>query len=250
MSITVLHENKEIQVSPDSLKLPEGYALITPDNVPSGYLKQEAVDRIVGDRVISAKQKAVNEFIEDSSKHETILSKYGVTVKDGKAFGVESANLDELKRDITLKVRAEVENEFKPARGENKLLRERVIMTELKNSVLKTGVKPDLADLAMKSFKDDFGIDKDGNVLVRDNNGFKVDGAGNYVTAESYFLDKKKSDSFKSLFDVSAQRGVGAGNSGQSGNSAITKADLKTVIDKVNYISANGQEAYNKLPNK
>ena len=70
-------------------------------------------------------------------------------------------------------------------------------------------------------------IDKDGNVLVRDNNGFKVDGAGNYVTAESYFLDKKKSDSFKSLFDVSAQRGVGAGNSGQSGNSAITKADLK-----------------------
>ena len=254
MPITVITpDNKEIQVEPTAIKLPDGYALVTPDSIPTGFLKQEAVDKIVGERVIHAKQKAVNDFIEDTSKHEAILSKYNIAIKDGKPVGVDSANIDELKRDITLKVRNELESEYKPSRTENRILKERVVMTELKNAAIKSGVKSDLADLAMKSFKDDFGIDTNGNVLVKDGQGFKVDASGNFVTAESYFLEKRKSDAYKSLFDTSAQSGVGAGKPGATSpnfSNVKAKSDLKTDMDRVKYIKEYGQQAYLELSNK
>ena len=248
MAITVTIENKEVQIEESALKLPDGYALITPNTAPpQGFLKQEAVDAIVGQRVISAKQKAVSEFIEDQTKHEVILSRYGVAIKDGKAVGVADANIDELKKDITLKVRSEIEEAYKPAKSENKLLRDRVIMSEIQTSAIKAGVKQDLLELVTKSFKEDFAIDKNGNVLVKDAEGFKVDASGNFVTAENYFLEKRKSDSYKSLFDATAQRGAGHGNanSGTANLSSVkAKADLKDTVSKTKFISEFGYQAY------
>jgi hypothetical protein len=243
-------DGKTVELKPDQIEMPQGYALITPDSVPSGYLKQEAVDRIVSDRVTRAKTTALSEAIENQDFHSQVLAKYNITLENGKPKGVETANIDELKKQITLQTRAEVESEYKPKVAENRTLKGRVLRSELESAALKLGVKPDLLPLISRSYSEEFGIDKDGSVYLKDGNGFKIDGSGQYVTPEKWLAENKNKGAFPSFFNDAPQRG-GSG-AGQANGTSYTgnqkKSDFKTVVDKTRFIRSFGQEAYDTLP--
>ena len=54
-------EGKEVELKPEDLKLGDGFALITPDNVPKGYFTQEALDNVVKDRLSNLSGELDNE---------------------------------------------------------------------------------------------------------------------------------------------------------------------------------------------
>ena len=243
-------EGKEVELSPEQIKgKSDGFAIVTPENVPSGFVKQDAVDRIVSDRVNKTKEKVQSELLEKTEFHEQILSKYNVTLKDGKAVGVEQADVNEIKREAYLKAQNDLETKYKPAQGENKRLKARVIETELKSAAIQAGVKPTLAHLVVKSYSESFDIDKDGNVFEKDKEGFKMGNDGNFVTAETYFKSLKTNDSYKDFFEAKTQTGSGAQGSGnRSGFSGITKkTELKNAYEKSQYIKVHGFDSYQQL---
>jgi hypothetical protein len=49
--IKVKIDDQEHEVKPESLQLPEGYALIEPGKVPKGFFNQDALNEIVSERV-------------------------------------------------------------------------------------------------------------------------------------------------------------------------------------------------------
>lgn len=241
-------EGKEVEIKPEQIKGSEGFAIVTPDSVPTGLVRQDAVDRIVAERVNKTKEKTISEVLEKTEFHEQILAKYNVSLKDGKVVGAENADVNEIKKEAYAKARIELEDKYKPAQGENKRLKSRVIETELKSSALANGVKPSLVGVVVKSYLDSFDLDKDGNVFEKDAQGFKMDNSGNFVTTDLYFKNLQKSDSFKDFFESRTQTGSGA-SSGKSGDySGISKkTDLKNNYEKTQFIKAHGAETYLKL---
>ena len=49
-------DGKEVELKPDQIKAKdEGYAVVTPDNVPKGYFNEDAVNKIVKEMLIRPK---------------------------------------------------------------------------------------------------------------------------------------------------------------------------------------------------
>lgn len=247
--LTVTIEGKEHQVAPDSVKAPEGWAIVPPDADPSdfGLVRKTAMEAIIKDRVHQAKQSALKDAANDELVSQAVLSKYGVALKDGKPVGVEGANIDEIKQTLHKEIKANLEREYAPIRRENSQIKTNLVEQNLKTAAATSGVRKGLVDMVAKSYSSNFGIDGDGNIYQRDGDGFKLDGNGERVTPAKYFESIKKSTDYADLFDNTKQPGGYGGTGGSGIPPATTKKDLKTREDKAAFINMYGRDAYEKL---
>src|SRR5690606_35987224 len=82
MAIKATIDDKEVELTPDQLKLPEGYALITPDNVPKGYFTQEALNKTVQERLDRDRQTQREKLSKDEEFRKSILNELNISLDD------------------------------------------------------------------------------------------------------------------------------------------------------------------------
>ena len=247
--LTVQIDGKDVQVPLEAVKLPEGHHIITPDSVPAGYMKQEVAESLITSRIHQAKQSVLKDADKDEAVRSKVLEGLGIRIENGKPVGIEQANIDDVKRSIHKEVKSEFDKEYSPVKSQNKVLRSRVLQGELKAAAATAGVKPGLVDFFVKANSDLFDIDPEGRVLMKDGDGFKMDGNGSHINPVSWLDSAKKEATYADFFDNRQQRGMGGTSSSSvSTGSVKSKADLKTTQAKSEFIAAHGSQAYINLP--
>jgi hypothetical protein len=247
--LTVTIEGKEHQVPAESVKAPEGWAIVTPDSDPSevGLVRKTAMEAIIKDRVHQAKQSALKDAVNDESVGQAVLSKYGIALKDGKPIGVEGANIDEIKQTLHKDIKANLEREYAPIRKENNQIKGNLLRESIKTAAATSGVRKGLVEVIAGHTATSFGIDPEGGIYQKDGDGFKLDGNGERVTPAKYFEAAKKQSDYADWFDNTKQSGGYGGTGGTGIPATTTKKDLKTRDEKAAFINAYGLEAYTKL---
>lgn len=252
MKVTI--DGTEHEITQDDLSLDDGYALITPDNVPDGYYTQDALESKIKTRLSKAEDNVKDRLKDDQSFHKSVLDKYGVSLgADGKPKGLKpEVDIDEVKQNVAQQLREEYE--AKIAEKDNKL--NAFINKGLKNAIsegaqaigiddkflnpLVEGGDPYLVKELSDKFK--YNADIDDYALLEDDGTFKVDGNG-VVTTKKFF--EKNTDRFKDMLKDNRQRGSqfnGQGSANTSrpkGNPADWGRDTK-----LKYIAENGRDGY------
>ena len=248
--ITVQVEGKEVQVSPDAIKLPDGYALVTPDSVPEGLMRQTVVESLIAQRVNTAKQSALKDAHADDVVKSKVLDSLGIRLDEsGKPVGVVQADVDGLKKSIYKEVKEDFDKRSKPIERQNKVLAERALFGELKASASTAGVKDGLLDMFVRSYASEFGLDENGSVYLRDGDSFKIDpSTGTNVTPSAWISNLRKDPTKADFFTNTQQRGTGSGSQASYVGAVTKKADLKNATDKSAYIAQHGSAAYLNLP--
>jgi len=247
--ITVQVEGKEVQVQPDAIKLPDGYALVTPDSVPDGLMRQTVVESLIAQRVNTAKQSALKDAHADDVVKSKVLDSLGIRLDEsGKPVGVQQADVDGLKKSIYKEVKEDFDKRAKPIERQNKVLAERALFGELKATATTAGVKEGLIDMFVRSYASEFGLDENGQVLLKDGDSFKLDtSTGTHVTPSAWMSNLRKDPTKADFFTNTQQRGVGASPATKAPVLGVKKADLKDKQDKINFIAQYGYEAFSNL---
>lgn len=252
-------DGKEVELKAEDLKPKEGYAIITPDNVPDGYFTQEALESKIRSRLSKAETNVKNELVGDQSFHKQILDKYGVSLgSDGKPKGLKpEVDIDEVKQNVAKQLKEEYEAKLEEK--DKKI-----------NSFVNKGLKSSIVDGAnqigidgkyleplveggdpylVKELSDKFAYnDEIGDyAMLEDDGTFKVDGNG-LVTTSKFF--EKNTEKFKHMLKDNRQRGSNFKGQGNPLNSKPKGNPSKWDRNKkLEYIGENGSEAYKKLIN-
>lgn len=230
-------DDKEIELSPDQLVLPDGYGLITPDNVPSGYFNQDAVNKIVKENVNKTEGKVKERLEADSDYHKSILSKYNVQLgDDGKPVGLKpTVDVDEVKRNVTREISSQYEEKLNKLNSElesrNKAVINSSILSAVNGQFKEDWTKSyDGSDpLVVKQFSEKFTVDELGRAVLKDpeNGGIKYKGDGKAMTPQDYLLDESR---FGDLFADKRQRSTGT-NAGGGVGKKFTEEDIAKMSD-------------------
>lgn len=235
MKVTI--DGTEHEISESDLSLDDGYALITPDNVPKGYFNQEAVNKIVKENVNKTQDRLKSDLSEDEAFHKQILSKYNVQLgDDGKPKGLKpTVDIDEVKQNVTKDLSEKFDKELNSLKQElesrNKSVIKNSIMSTVKGKYQDSLVeaKGDKDPLIITHLMDDFTVDENGNAVVKDNEngGIKYKGDGKPLTADEYLLDE---DSFGHFFADNRQRSTKTNPGGGSGRK-YSEEEVKAMTD-------------------
>jgi hypothetical protein len=247
--LTVTIEGKDVQVSPDAIKAPDGWAIVSPDSEPpAGLVRQSAMDAIIKERVHRAKQSTLKEAVDLDEVQTAVLTKHGITLQDGKPVGLGGADVNEIKRTIHKELKSEFDKEAGRIKKENESYRNATITAEIRNAATASGVKKGLVDLVAQSFMSEFTVGDNFIVGVKDADGLKLGTDGKPITPSSFFESMKKDPNRVDLFDMTAQKGGYGGQNPNNPSSAnIKRADLKTPTDKARFINEHGLEAFYTL---
>jgi hypothetical protein len=251
MHIKATIDDKEVELSPEQLQFGEGYGLITPDKVPSGYYNESTVQDMIKERLKNTKDKTRQELESDEDFQKRVLSRYNISLgEDGKPKGLKpTKDVDEIRKELAGELSAEYEgkiNEFKQklSKRDEAVIESAILSTvngNYQEYLTKSfdGEKP----LAVQKFKDRFGVDESGNVFVKNEAGEKMYKGDGLMKPSDYLLDEAK---FGDFMADKRQRGSNFGN-GSTGASAPSgdpsKWDLKT---KLSFIEKNGKSGYEK----
>jgi hypothetical protein len=246
--LTATIDGKEVQLAPDQLKLPDGYALITPDKLPDGYLKQSVAESLIAERANQAKASAIKDAHNDETVTNAVLSKFGIVLKDGKPEGVPTADLEAVKTKIHAEIKSQLDAESRPIRKENATLREALKMREIEKVAISAGMKEALVPMFAKTYSDQFGLDDKANVLLKDGDSFKLDPAtGSHVTPTAFIDSLRKDAKFQDFFTNRQQ--TGAPFNGATKPTGWKKEDLTDIDKKTQFIAQYGAEEYQRLLN-
>lgn len=254
-------DGKEVEISPSDLKpKEEGFGIITPDSVPDGYYRKEAMESKIQERIKKAKENAESDLLEDEGFNKRVLSKYGVQLDDeGKPKGIKTQeDLEQMKKSVAEQIKADYEDKIK--QKDEKL-----------NSLLGKGKKSSIIEAASKigvdgkyleplveggspylvrEVEDQFEWnDEIGDYALKDTDGtFAVDGNG-FVTAEKFF--QKNTEKFKHMLKDQRQRGANFNGQGKPGEGQPKGDPTKWKREqKLDYIEQHGREGYEKLIDK
>lgn len=232
-------DGKEVELSPDQIQLGEGFALITPDNVPKGYFNQDAVNKIVKENVNKTKDSVRNNLLEDADFQSEILSKHNIALDEsGKPKGLKpTVDVDEVKQNVTKELSNKYQKELDQLKTQiesrNKAVIENSIMSTVKGKYKEDWVKPfgDDKPLVIKQFSDKFTVDENGNAVLKDteNGGVKYKGDGKPYTPQDYLLDESN---FGDLFADNRQRGSGTNPAGSKAVKIFSEEEVKNMSDE------------------
>lgn len=257
--IKIKTEDKEFEVSPDQLQLPEGYALVTPDKVPDGFFSQEGVNSIVSERVNRAKEKARQELEEDPNFQKGVLSKYNIQLgEDGKPKGLKpTVDVDEVRQNVTKEVSERYEGQLEEFKSKLSA-RDKAVVS---NSIL-SAVNGEFQDiwtesidgenpLVVEKFANRFKVDENGKEYAVDDEGnkmFKNDGS--LIRARDYFSDESK---FGKYMKDKRQTGSKFRGGGKPAGDKSKKSEFSVEERSAQFEQWRGEgkkplEEWNKLP--
>lgn len=239
MAIKVKHNDEVIEVTADSLELPDGYGLITPDSVPKGYFTQEALDKTIQERLNRDREKAKDRFLNDDDFNKQILAKHNISLdKDGKPSGLKpDFDPEEWKKSKVKEITEPYEQKLQERDQKLNSFKKGLVKAELMKSAsnlfqeqyLRSFTSDD-DPFVVKQFADRFDVDDNGNVLQKDKDGgFYVNNDGSHVTPSKFFEMNK--DSFGDMIRDNRQRGSGL-NAGGAGKRKWTEEEVKKLTDK------------------
>lgn len=252
MKVTI--DGKQHEIEPSDLELGEGFALITPDNVPDGYYTQDALESKIKTRLSKAEENVKSRLAEDNSFHKQILDQYGVSLgPDGKPKGLKpEVDIDEVKKNVAESIKEQYEKEKSELKSKldnfvNKGLKSTIVEGANKIGIdgkylepLVEGGDPYL----VKELSDKFAYnDEIGDYAMLDNDGtFAVDGNG-FVTTDKFF--EKNTEKFKHMLKDQRQRGSNFKGQGNPLNGKPkgdpTKWDRSK---KLEYIGEHGKDGF------
>jgi len=231
-------DGKEVELSPDEIELGDGFALITPDNVPKGYFNEEAVNNIVKENVNKTKESVKSNLLEDEEFHKSILSRHNIQLgEDGKPKGLKpTVDVDEVKQNVTKELSSKYEKELDQLKNQidsrNKAVIKNSIMSTVKGKYKEDWIKPfgDDEPLVIKQFADKFTVDENGNAVLKDNEngGVKYKGDGKPYTPQDYLLDESQ---FGELFSDKRQRGTGTSPAGNNSTRVFSEEEIANMGD-------------------
>ena len=246
--IKAVIDDKEIELKPENLKFGEGFALITPESIPSGYYNEEAVQKRIQDRLKNTAQNARKEAEEDADFHKRIFSKYNVSIgDDGKPKGLKpDIDVEELKSKIAKDIAGEYETKISDYKEKltkrDKAVVESAILSATSGTFKDEWVKPYAGNspLVVKNFADQFTVDDQGRAVVVDEQGeVRYKGDGSPMTPKDYFSQ----EDFKDLLKDQRQRSSGFGEGG-GGGSVDGHPSTWTVKQKNEFVQKHGLEKY------
>jgi hypothetical protein len=258
--IKVKIDDQEHEVKPESLQLPEGYALIEPGKVPKGFFNQDALNEIVSERVKETKKSARREFEDDADFQKSILNKFNIELdKDGKPKGLKpDFDVDAWKQENAEKL-------TKPYKDQVDSLTQRASQLErgkIEADILRTAngmfkeeytksITGDDSPFVVDKFASLFGVDDKGIVALKEGDGFAVDGDGSRITPEKYF--KANAEKLSPFLVDNRQKGSGF-NQGGTATHGKKKNEYTTEQKAAFFEDMRKQgkkpiEEWNKLPN-
>jgi hypothetical protein len=247
--LTATIDGKEVQLAPDQIKFDEGYALITPDSVPTGYMKQSVAESLIAERANQAKASAIKDAHKDETVTNAVLSKFGIVLKDGKPEGVPTADLEAVKAKLHAEIKSQLDGEARPLRKENATLKKALVEGAIKEAAITAGMKPALVPMFAKTYAEQFGLDDNANVLLKDGDSFKLDPAnGAHVNPMGYMDTLRKDASFQEFFTNRQQQGAPFGSNPTTPN-GFKKSDMTDIDKKTQFIAQYGAEAFQNLIN-
>lgn len=255
MKVTI--DGKQHEITKDQLSLDDGYALITPDSVPDGYYKQEAMESKIKERLSKAKENAKSELLEDPQFNKQVLSKYNVQLdSDGKPVGLKpTVDVEEVKRNVAESIKSEYEEKLQAKeqkinqfinKGLNSAIVEGASRIGIDGKYLEPLVEGGSPYL-VKEMADNFIYsDEVGDYVLKDKDGTpKIEGDG-YLTVDKYF--EKNTEKFKPMLKDNRQRGSNFNGQGNAvnGRPKGSPKDWDTST-KLEYIKEHGRDGYKQL---
>lgn len=232
-------DGKEIELKPEDLQLGDGYGLITPDKVPSGYFTQDAFDKKIGEITKIKVDKAKDELKSDEDFKKSVLSDFNISLDDnGNPKGLKpDFDPDKWKQEQAKKLTEPYEEKLKTAEQKLGQFKQGLVRAELLKSAnglfqeqyTKSFTGSD-DPFVVKQFADQFDVDDDGNVARKDpQGGFEIVGDGKKVTP-SVFFDQNK-DKFADLLKDNRQRSSGTSAGGSNGQN-FTREQVSKMSDE------------------
>lgn len=254
--IKVEVDGKEVEVDEGQLKLPEGYAIITPDNVPDGYYTDDAFEAKIGGRVRRAKEDTKTALLSDDEFHKTVLNKYGIQLdEDGKPKGIKTTeDVEKIKKEVAQQIEADWKSKLEQkdeklnsllGKGKKSAIIEGASKIGIDGKYLEPLVEGGSPYL-VREVEDQFEWnDEIGDYALKDKDGtFAVDGNG-FVTTQKFF--EKNQDKFKHMLKDQRQRGSNFNGQGTVNGSKPKGDPSKWKLDKkLSYIKEHGKEGYQK----
>lgn len=259
-------DGKEVELKASDLKPKEGYAIITPDNVPDGYYTQKAFNQKLEnlketfeERIKTAEKNVREKLRTDPDFNKDVLNRNGVSLDDnGKPKGLKpEIDIEELKRNTAKQVKEAEEAEKAELRKKldsfiNKGLRSTIAEGASKIGIDEKYLQPLVEGgdpYLVKELSDKFAYnDEIGDYALKDQDGtFAVDGNG-FVTTQKFF--EKNQEKFKHMLKDQRQRGSNFSGQGKAGMGSPKGNPAKWKLDqKLKYIEEHGKEGYEKAIN-
>ncbi len=227
-----------VELSVDQLELPEGVSFVTPDNVPKGYFTQKAFDEKIAEITRTKLDKARDELRGDKDFHKSILSEYNISLgDDGKPKGLKpDFDPDEWKRQNAEKLTEPFKAKLSQAEtqlGQFKSGLKKAEILKHANGLFKPEYTQSFTGtddpFVVQKFADLFDIDDKGQVALKDETGFAVDGNGNRITPDRFFDSHR--DKFASMLADQRQRGPNTGDGGTGTGKRFTKEEVAKMSD-------------------
>lgn len=247
-------DGKEVELKAEDLKPKEdGYAIITPDNVPDGYFTEDTVNTIVKENVNKTKTKLKDDLKEDEDFQKSILNKHNIVLdEEGNPKGLKpTEDIDEVRKKVAEEVSSDYENKLEDYKQKlskrDQAVVESAIMSVVSGNyedyLTKSydGEKP----LAVQKFADRIGVDEEGNPYVKNEDGEKMYKGDGLVSVKEYLLSEKFEDFMKDKRQKGSdfeEGGKGTPSGGDPSQWSIKK--------KNKYIDKHGRDGWKKLLNK
>ncbi len=249
-------DGKEVELKAEDLTPKEGYAIITPDRVPDGFYRKEAMESKIQERIKKAKENAESDLLEDEGFNKRVLNKYGIQLsEDGKPKGIKTTeDVEQIKKEVAQQIEADWKSKLEQKDQKLNSLLGKGKKSAIIEGASKIGVDGKYLEplveggspYLVREVEDQFEWnDEIGDYALKDKDGtFAVDGDG-FVTTDKFF--QKNQDKFKHMLKDQRQRGSNFNGQGTV-NGANPKGNPSQWdrSKKLEYIAEHGQEGYKK----
>lgn len=246
-------DGNEVELKPDDFQFGDGYALVTPDSIPEGLYKEEAVQQKIKDRLKNVKENTKDELLNDDSFSKQVLSKFNISLDaDGNPKGLDTVDKKAIQDEIRTNIAQEYDSKIEQKDQTISKLLNKSLEADIIDGANQIGVDADYLKpriegskpYVVKEFSDQFKYNDDIGSFAQVKNGeFVIDSEG-LVTVNRFF--NKNKDSLSGILADQRQKGSnfeGGGNPGASSPADILNWKSK---QKSEYIAKNGADKYRK----
>lgn len=249
----VIIDGEEHQVSPENITGEDGYGLVTPESIPDGLYKEEAVQQKIKDRLKNVKENTKEELLNDESFSKQVLSKFNISLDaDGKPKGLDTVDKKAIQEEIRTNIAQDYDSKIEQKDQMISQLLNKSLEADIIEGANQIGVDADYLKpriegskpYVVKEFAEHFKYNDDINGFAQVKDGeFVIDSEG-LVTVNRFF--NKNKDSLSGILADQRQQGSdfqGAGNPGGSPPADILNWKSK---QKSEYIDKHGADKYRK----
>lgn len=228
-------DGQAIEVDIASIKMPDGFQVLAPDQAPAGYVKQDVMNASIESRLARQKSslKSDPEFVAE------VLKAQGVPLTDDGKINMpkpgKEVDIDALRSQITTELVQPLKGELDRYKTTNASLLDAKRRSEIMSAAIKYGVREDLLKPVAPTpnaptfwenmVAGQYGFNEEHGVFaVRDGEGFAYNPNGTrenpYLDIDAHMAGLKKDAQYAGFFKVEGQKGSGFSQNGGSASAA------------------------------